>query len=96
MNKRAGELTPEELEWLMMVVANPTQFKVSDWFLNRNKDYKDGRFSQDVSNALGMKLRDDLKRLMKIRADRTSAISNRCGRIYPCDHDSDQQTEWPT
>uniref|UniRef100_A0A0E0Q4N6 40S ribosomal protein S18 n=1 Tax=Oryza rufipogon TaxID=4529 RepID=A0A0E0Q4N6_ORYRU len=66
MNKRAGELTPEELERLMTVVANPRQFKVPDWFLNRKKDYKDGRFSQVVSNALDMKLRDDLERLKKI------------------------------
>jgi small subunit ribosomal protein S18e len=64
---RAGELTSEELERLMTVVANPRQFKVPDWFLNRKKDYKDGRFSQVVSNALDMKLRDDLERLKKIR-----------------------------
>uniref|UniRef100_A0A453F4Y3 40S ribosomal protein S18 n=1 Tax=Aegilops tauschii subsp. strangulata TaxID=200361 RepID=A0A453F4Y3_AEGTS len=44
----------------------PRQFKVSDWFLNR-KDYKDGRFSQVFSNAVDMKLRDDLERLKKIR-----------------------------
>jgi small subunit ribosomal protein S18e len=65
---RAGELTPEELERLMTVVANPRQFKVPDWFLNRKKDYKDGRFSQVVSNALDMKLRDDFERLKKIRS----------------------------
>ncbi|OEL17832.1 hypothetical protein BAE44_0021149 [Dichanthelium oligosanthes] len=80
----------------MMVMANPRQFKVSDWFLNRKKDYKDGRFSQVVSNALDMKLRDDLERLKKIRADRTSAPSDQCGWIYPYDHNSDQQTEGPT
>uniref|UniRef100_A0A0E0KK45 40S ribosomal protein S18 n=1 Tax=Oryza punctata TaxID=4537 RepID=A0A0E0KK45_ORYPU len=66
----AGELSPEELERLMTVVANPRQFKVPDWFLNRKKDYKDGRFSQVVSNALDMKLRDDLERLKKIRNHR--------------------------
>ena len=65
---RAGELTADELERLMTVVANPRQFKVPDWFLNRKKDYKDGRFSQVVSNALDMKLRDDLERLKKIRS----------------------------
>ena len=65
---RAGELSPDELERLMTVVANPRQFKVPDWFLNRKKDYKDGRFSQVVSNALDMKLRDDLERLKKIRS----------------------------
>uniref|UniRef100_A0A0E0D850 40S ribosomal protein S18 n=1 Tax=Oryza meridionalis TaxID=40149 RepID=A0A0E0D850_9ORYZ len=70
VGRRAGELTPEELERLMTVVANPRQFKVPDWFLNRKKDYKDGRFSQVVSNALDMKLRDDLERLKKIRNHR--------------------------
>lgn len=52
---------------MMTVVANPRQFKIPDWFLNRQKDYKDGRFSQVVSNQLDMKLRDDLERLKKIR-----------------------------
>ncbi|KAE8792389.1 elongation factor Tu, mitochondrial-like [Hordeum vulgare] len=40
---RAGELSLEEMDRLMTVVANPRQFKVSDWFFN-TKDYKDGRF----------------------------------------------------
>ncbi|XP_057432200.1 40S ribosomal protein S18-like [Lotus japonicus] len=57
MNKRAGELGVAELDNVMTVVANPKQFKIPDWFLNRKKDYKD---------ALHMKLRDDLKRLKKI------------------------------
>lgn len=64
---RAGELSAAELDNLMTVVANPRQFKIPDWFLNRQKDYKDGRYSQVVSNALDMKLRDDLERLKKIR-----------------------------
>ena len=55
----------------MTIVANPRQFKIPDWFLNRKKDYKDGRYSQVVSNALDMKLRDDPERLKKIR--------NHCG-----------------
>uniref|UniRef100_A0ACD5WCR8 Uncharacterized protein n=2 Tax=Avena sativa TaxID=4498 RepID=A0ACD5WCR8_AVESA len=70
MNKRAGELTTEEMDRLMTVVQNPRQFKVPDWFLNRKKDYKDGRFSQVVSNQVDMKLRDDLERLKKIRNHR--------------------------
>ncbi|MCO5548195.1 hypothetical protein L7F22_001653 [Adiantum nelumboides] len=70
MNKRAGELSAQELENLMFIVANPRQFKIPDWFLNRKKDYKDGRYSQVVSNQLDMKLRDDLERLKKIRNHR--------------------------
>lgn len=70
---RAGELTAAELDNLMTVVANPRQFKVPDWFLNRQKDYKDGRYSQVLSNQLDMKLRDDLERLKKIRYVSTCA-----------------------
>ncbi|OEL22210.1 hypothetical protein BAE44_0016771, partial [Dichanthelium oligosanthes] len=83
-------LTPKELGRLMTVVANPRQFKVSDWFLNRKKDYKDGRASQVVTNTLDTKLKDDHKRL-KIRADLTSAPSNQSDRIHPYDHNTDRQ-----
>ncbi|GER29755.1 40S ribosomal protein S18 [Striga asiatica] len=70
MNKRAGELSAAEIDSLMVIVANPRQFKIPDWFLNRKKDYKDGKYSQVTSNALDMKLRDDLERLKKIRNHR--------------------------
>nr|GEW01211.1 40S ribosomal protein S18 [Tanacetum cinerariifolium] len=63
---RAGELSNAEIDNLMTIVANPRQFKIPDWFLNRKKDYKDGKYSQVTSNALDMKLRDDLERLKKI------------------------------
>ncbi|OEL27345.1 hypothetical protein BAE44_0011636 [Dichanthelium oligosanthes] len=52
----------------MMAVVNPRQFKVLDWFLNK-KDYKDGRVSHVVSNAIDMKLRDDLERLKRAQED---------------------------
>ena len=51
----------------MVIVANPRQFKIPDWFLNRKKDHKDGRYTQVVSNGLDMKMREDLERLKKIR-----------------------------
>lgn len=70
---RAGELSNAEIDSLMVIVANPRQFKIPDWFLNRKKDYKDGKFSQVTSNALDMKLRDDLERLKKIRLDFTDS-----------------------
>ncbi len=78
---RAGELSAAELENLMVIVGNPRQFKIPDWFLNRKKDHKDGRYSQVVSNALDMKLRDDLERLKKIRYSRTFSCC-----IFPDDY----------
>lgn len=46
VNKRAGELSEEEVEKLMTVISNPQQYKIPNWFLNRQKDVKDGKFTQ--------------------------------------------------
>nr|SVE75527.1 EOG090X0JV9 [Daphnia dolichocephala] len=70
LTKRAGELSEEEVEKLITIMANPRQYKIPDWFLNRQKDNKDGKFSQVTSNMLENKLREDLERLKKIRAHR--------------------------
>lgn len=68
--KRAGELNEEEIEKLFTIISNPRQFKFPNWFLNRQKDFKDGKYSQLTSNALDNKLREDLERLKKIKAHR--------------------------
>lgn len=51
-------------------MANPRQYKIPDWFLNRQKDIADGKFSQVTAIALENKLREDLERLKKIKAHR--------------------------
>jgi len=51
-------------------MSNPRQYKIPDWFLNRQKDIKDGKFTQALSNVLDSKIREDLERLKKIRAHR--------------------------
>jgi len=70
MRKRAGELTDEEVERVVTIMQNPRQYKIPDYFLNRQKDIKDGKFSQVLANGLDNKLREDLERLKKIRAHR--------------------------
>lgn len=67
---RAGELNSDELERLVTIIQNPTQFKIPVWFLNRQRDIVDGKTSQILSNSVDSKLRDDLERLKKIRAHR--------------------------
>merc|ERR1712178_488418 len=37
LNKRAGELTAEEVERLVTIVQNPRQFKVPDWMLTARR-----------------------------------------------------------
>jgi len=70
LRKRAGELTNEELERIVTIIQNPTQFKIPNWFLNRQKDIVDGKYSQILANGLESKLREDLERLKKIKAHR--------------------------
>jgi len=70
MTKRAGELSDEEVERIVTIMNNPRQYKIPDWFLNRQKDIKDGKFSQVLANGLDNKMREDLERLKKIRAHR--------------------------
>ncbi|KAL4953872.1 heme peroxidase [Aspergillus filifer] len=70
LNKRAGELTTEELERIVTILQNPTQYKIPTWFLNRQRDIVDGKDSQVLSNGLDSKYREDLERLKKIRSHR--------------------------
>jgi ribosomal protein S13 len=63
----AGNLTPDEVEKIMAILANPRQFKIPDWFLNRRKDLRDGKTTQITSNDLMTKLREDIEGLKKIR-----------------------------
>lgn len=70
LNKRAGELTNDEIERIVAIIQNPLQFKIPVWFLNRKKDFKTGKNSQLVANNLQAKLREDLERLKKIRVHR--------------------------
>mmetsp|Transcript_46891 Transcript_46891/g.94591 ORF Transcript_46891/g.94591 Transcript_46891/m.94591 type:complete len:155 (+) Transcript_46891:49-513(+) len=69
-NKRAGELTQDEVEKLVAIIQSPKQFKIPEWFLNRQREWKTGKYMQAFSNNLGAKLREDLERLKKIRCHR--------------------------
>merc|ERR1711959_325250 len=70
LRKRAGELSQDEIDKVMNILAKPQQFNIPNWFLNRQHDYKDGTYSQVFSAGLDNKLREDLERLKKIRSHR--------------------------
>lgn len=46
LDKRAGECSEEEVEKIITIMANPRQYKIPDWFLNRQKDIVDGKYNQ--------------------------------------------------
>ncbi|KAG9045305.1 hypothetical protein FS842_001216, partial [Serendipita sp. 407] len=87
LKKRAGELNSDELERIVNIMQNPTQFKIPLWFLNRQKDIVDGKYSQLLSNAVDSKLREDLERLKKIQMP--PAIPDK----IPCDREDQLQRE---
>ncbi|KAA8495014.1 40S ribosomal protein S18 [Porphyridium purpureum] len=70
LNKRAGELSNEEIDRIVTIIQDPAAFKIPNWFLNRQKNFKDGKYLQLISNNLDGQLREDLDRLRKIRAHR--------------------------
>lgn len=47
----------DEVKKLVTVMQNPRQYRIPDWFLNRQKDIKDGRYSQALSNQMDQKMR---------------------------------------
>ena len=63
----AGELNKDEIEKIVTILQHPSQFKIPDWFLNRQKDYTTGTHRQLIGNQLVAQFRDDLTRLKKIR-----------------------------
>lgn len=67
LSKRAGELSKEEISNIVAIMSNPTEFKIPDWFLNRRKDYKEGKNLHVIANQLDSYLREDLERMKKIR-----------------------------
>ena len=54
----------------LLTILSTTDYNIPKWFLNRQRDIRDGTWSQLISNALDTKLREDLERLKKIRAHR--------------------------
>merc|ERR1711935_1069672 len=42
LSKRAGQLDDDEIRRMETIMLNPRQYKIPDWFLNRQKDWKDG------------------------------------------------------
>lgn len=57
LNKRAGELSPEEINKIQDVINDPIAFNIPSYFLNHQKDSVDGQDSQLV----GIKLDGDLR-----------------------------------
>ena len=69
-NQKTNKLAADEIEKLVAIIQNPRQFKIPLWFLNRQKDFNTGKYTQVFAQNVDAKLRDDIERLKKIRAHR--------------------------
>ena len=67
---RAGELNEKQCDEIANIIADPEGKGVPRWFLNRLRDYKEGKNLQMASNVLETKLREDIERLFKMRSNR--------------------------
>ncbi|XP_049850250.1 40S ribosomal protein S18-like [Schistocerca gregaria] len=70
LDRRAGELAPEEIQRIVQVLQNPLEYKIPVWFLNRRKDVRDGTNSQLLANNVDIKLREDIDMMVRIRCHR--------------------------
>ena len=70
LNLRAGEIGEVTWKTITDIIADPVKFGVPVWFLNRQRDYREGMNLHVTSNALESKVREDIERMKKIRQHR--------------------------
>ncbi|KAK2096220.1 ribosomal 40S subunit protein S18B, partial [Saguinus oedipus] len=63
LTKSAEELTGNELECMITIMQNLCQFKIPNWFLNRQRDVMDVKYRHVLANGLDNKFCEDLERL---------------------------------
>jgi len=51
-SRRAGDLSEEELNRAQQIIEDPIGNGIPKWFLNRQKDFKTGKWQQLASNYL--------------------------------------------
>ncbi|KAF3816270.1 hypothetical protein GH733_014443, partial [Mirounga leonina] len=51
----------QEIAFAITAIRNPRHYKIPDWFLNRQKDVKDGKYSQVLAKGLDNKFREEME-----------------------------------
>ena len=70
-SKRSTTFFPSPLVSVVVIVIRLLlDYNIPKWFLNRQRDIREGTWAQLISNGVDTKLREDLERLKKIRAHR--------------------------
>ncbi|OYT32552.1 30S ribosomal protein S13 [Candidatus Woesearchaeota archaeon ex4484_78] len=66
-NKKAGELTEEEIQKLEKAIKAPSQNGIPSWMFNRRKDMETGLDKHLITNELIFTKEQDIKFLRKIK-----------------------------
>ena len=66
-NKKAGNLTNDEVIELNKVATAPAEKGIPEWMANRRKDYDSGEDKHLITGTLNFTKENDLKRLKKIK-----------------------------
>jgi len=69
-NKRTGELTDQDIKQVSDIIARPVDYNIPKWFLNRQKDPREGNWTQLISNNMDTAMREDLERMRKAKQHR--------------------------
>lgn len=69
-NKRAGELSKDDLKQIQFIIAQPKSFRVPTHFLNRRRDLKTNRDTHLHANQIAQKWREDFDNWKKTRRHR--------------------------
>ena len=67
-NKKAGELTDEEVKKLEDALKNPLKYNIPIWMLNRKKDPETGEDKHLLSIDLKLQKEFDIKKMGRIRS----------------------------
>ncbi|MBN1376902.1 30S ribosomal protein S13 [Candidatus Woesearchaeota archaeon] len=67
-NKKAGELSDEEIKKIDDAVKNPIKYNLPRWLYNRRKDYKTGSDMHIIKGKLDFVKDEDIQRMKKIKS----------------------------
>ncbi|MEM4638202.1 MAG: 30S ribosomal protein S13 [Candidatus Woesearchaeota archaeon] len=66
--KKAGELSDEEISKIEDVVKNPAKYNCPSWLMNRRKDYETGEDLHLINTDLDLMKDFDIKRMKKVKS----------------------------
>jgi len=67
-NKKAGNLSDEEIKKIDDAVKNPVKYNLPKWLYNRRKDYKTGEDVHIIKGKLDFVKDEDIQRMKKIKS----------------------------